>query len=58
MTPMRVLLVDDHALVRQGVRARRTRNEGRVRRLLNMREARLARWEAESPARSEGRAPA
>src|SRR5215813_4178153 len=36
-------LAQEDAWVRQGVRARRTRNEGRVRRLLAMREARRAR---------------
>ena len=36
-------LAQEEAWVRQGVRARRTRNEGRVRRLLAMREARRAR---------------
>jgi len=36
-------LAQEEAWIRQGVRARRTRNEGRVRRLLAMREARQAR---------------
>jgi ATP-binding cassette subfamily F protein uup len=36
-------LAQEEAWLRQGVRARRTRNEGRVRRLLAMREARRAR---------------
>ena len=36
-------LAQEEAWVRQGVRARRTRNEGRVRRLLAMREARQTR---------------
>jgi ATP-binding cassette subfamily F protein uup len=36
----------EEAWVRQGVRARRTRNEGRVRRLLSLREARRARRDA------------
>jgi ATP-binding cassette subfamily F protein uup len=36
-------LAQEEAWVRQGIRARRTRNEGRVRRLLAMREARQAR---------------
>ena len=39
-------LAQEEAWVRQGVRARRTRNEGRVRRLLSMREARQARRDA------------
>src|SRR5262249_55936896 len=39
-------LAQEEAWVRQGVRARRTRNEGRVRRLLSMREARRARRDA------------
>ena len=39
-------LAQEEAWVRQGVRARRTRNEGRVRRLLNLREARRARRDA------------
>jgi ABC transport system ATP-binding/permease protein len=39
-------LAAEEAWVRQGVRARRTRNEGRVRRLLAMREARRARRDA------------
>ena len=38
-------LAEEEAWVRQGVRARRTRNEGRVRRLLAMREGRSARRE-------------
>ena len=38
-------LAEEEAWVRQGVRARRTRNEGRVRRLLAMREGRRARRE-------------
>src|SRR3989454_7685232 len=36
-------LADEEAWLRQGVKARRTRNEGRVRALLEMREARAAR---------------
>jgi ATP-binding cassette subfamily F protein uup len=39
-------LAQEEAWVRQGVRARRTRNEGRVRRLLSMREARQSRRDA------------
>lgn len=39
-------LAQEEAWVRQGVRARRTRNEGRVRHLLSMREARRARRDA------------
>jgi ATP-binding cassette subfamily F protein uup len=39
-------LAQEEVWVRQGVRARRTRNEGRVRRLLSMREARRARRDA------------
>jgi ATP-binding cassette subfamily F protein uup len=39
-------LAQEEAWVRQGVRARRTRNEGRVRRLLSLREARRARRDA------------
>ncbi len=39
-------LAQEETWVRQGIRARRTRNEGRVRRLLSMREARQARREA------------
>jgi len=39
-------LAQEEAWVRQGVRARRTRNEGRVRRLLSMREARRVRRDA------------
>ncbi|MBM3225463.1 MAG: ATP-binding cassette domain-containing protein [Candidatus Tectomicrobia bacterium] len=38
-------LAQEEAWVRQGIRARRTRNEGRVRRLLQMRETRAARRE-------------
>ena len=38
-------LVQEEAWVRQGIRARRTRNEGRVRRLMAMREERRARRE-------------
>lgn len=38
-------LVQEEAWIRQGVRARRTRNEGRVRRLMAMREERRARRE-------------
>jgi ATP-binding cassette subfamily F protein uup len=40
-------LAQEEAWIRQGVRARRTRNEGRVRRLLDMREARQARREVQ-----------
>jgi ABC transport system ATP-binding/permease protein len=39
-------LAQEETWVRQGVRARRTRNEGRVRRLLSMREARRVRRDA------------
>ena len=39
-------LAQEEAWIRQGVRARRTRNEGRVRRLMTMREERRARREA------------
>src|SRR5215475_6403634 len=39
-------LAQEEAWVRQGVRARRTRNEGSVRRLLSLREARRARRDA------------
>lgn len=42
-------LVQEEAWLRQGVRARRTRNEGRVRRLLAMRTARQARREVAGP---------
>jgi ATP-binding cassette subfamily F protein uup len=38
-------LAQEEAWIRQGVRARRTRNEGRVRRLMAMREARRERHE-------------
>lgn len=42
-------LAQEEGWIRQGVRARRTRNEGRVRRLLSMREARRARREIAGP---------
>lgn len=42
-------LAQEEAWLRQGVRARRTRNEGRVRRLMSMREARQARREVAGP---------
>ncbi len=44
-------LAEEEAWVRQGIKARRTRNEGRVRALLKMREAREARIAREGKAR-------
>ena len=44
-------LAEEEVWVRQGIKARRTRNEGRVRALLKMREAREARIAREGKAR-------
>ncbi len=43
-------LAQEEAWIRQGIKARRTRNEGRVRALLRLREARRARREVEGSA--------
>jgi len=46
-------LAEEEAWIRQGVKARRTRNEGRVRQLEKMRRARAARYEHTGKARMQ-----
>ena len=51
-------LAEEEAWLRQGIKARRTRNEGRVRALLAMREERAARRDADrvrAPSNRDGR---
>lgn len=45
------VLAEEEAWIRQGIKARRTRNEGRVRRLEAMRKARKARLESQGKAK-------
>jgi ATP-binding cassette subfamily F protein uup len=50
------VLAEEELWIRQGIRARRTRNEGRVRRLLQMRRERAERRDAQGRVRFEAQA--